>query len=497
MRRSVSVLLLVCLTVTMLFSVTGSAAANDEYGFISSTRSVLYSDAAMTKKVKNLSRYDIVLISGTSGSCLQVKVNGGSGYVAVRDVTAVTNLGRTAKVSKAAKVYASPSTSAKKASVAKGTQVNLIAYSGSWAMVERSGVFAYILKSNLTEATAPAPTDAAKNTPAPGSSNTLLTGNVVECSFTAKVNVKMLSFYSRPTASSSYRISYLYSGNAVTVLAYNASWAYVSYNGKTGYCQRAYLKKVANVTPTPIPQVDLIKPCTPFTAVVSQSKVYVYERPDASSTCLGYIVKGIGVQVIGYGDTWAQITLGSRTGYACKSNFNLPAPTPVVTPTPTPAPTRPPYVSSDEIFKDKNTTNEQKAYLYLSRETDYNSAVACGIMASINQESRFNPESGKGKSYQGICQWSSSRFSLLTTWCSQNGYDPYSLEGQLKFLYYDLSQRYTVYHKALLAIENTAEGAYEAGYYFCYHYERPASLESSSQKRGTAARDTYWAKYGE
>lgn len=497
MRRIGGILLLVCLLVTTLFAATAYASAEDEYGYIKGTGAVLYSDSAMTKKVKNLSRYEIVLIKSKSSTAAQVKLNGADGYVAAREIASVTNLGRTAKVNKAAKIYVAPSTSSKKASVSKGTAVNLIAYSGSWAMVERNGVFAYILKSNLTETAAPAATrtPAPSATPAPAKrSETLLTGNVTECSFTAKVNVKTLSFYSRPKASSSYRISYLYSGNEVTVLAYNSSWAYVEYKGKTGYCQKSYLKKAAA---TVSPKKDEIISCTPFTAVANQAKVNVYEQPDAASKYLGYIVKGVGVEILGYGDTWAYISLGSRKGYACKSNFALPAATPAASPAPTPVPSKPVYVSSDEIFTDKTTTNEQKVYLYLSQETDYNSAVACGIMASINQESHFNPESGKGKSYQGLCQWSSSRFSILENWCKNSGYDPYSLEGQIKFLYYDLSQRYTVYHKALLAIGNTAEGAYEAGYYFCYHYERPASLESSSEKRGTAARDTYWAKYGD
>ena len=65
----------------------------------------------------------------------------------------------------------------------------------------------------------------------------------------------------------------------------------------------------------------------------------------------------------------------------------------------------------------------------------------------------------------------------------------------MKFLKYDLEERYPVYHRALLQIENTAQGAYDAGYYFCYHYERPANVETSSVKRGTNARDVYWPRY--
>ncbi len=71
-----------------------------------------------------------------------------------------------------------------------------------------------------------------------------------------------------------------------------------------------------------------------------------------------------------------------------------------------------------------------------------------------------------------------------------------SLEGQLKYLEYDLKNVNTKYGNALSEIENTAQGAYDAGYYFCYNYERPSDKAAKSDKRGGVARDTYWAKYG-
>lgn len=490
MRRFLGFLLILSILFTMTCSVSALSEKDKEYGFVSSAKAKLYTDAGLTVVKKDLSRYDIVAVESKSNTAVRASVNGASGYLSVRDVSMVENSGKTASVNKSGKVYIHPSTSSKTATVSKGTLVNVIAVNGSWVMIERNGCCAYILKSNLTlSAERTAPTEKPAETAVYGLSG------AISCDFSAKVNVSSLSLYTKPSTSSG-RITYMKKDTAVNVLAYNGTWAYVELNGRNGYCLRSYLKKLASAPAVSPAEKDNIVSCDPFTAKATQAKVNIYEQPDTSSRYLGYIVNGIEVSVDAYGDVWAHITLNGRSGYACKSNFAVKS-SPAVTPAPTPVPTPTPdiYVSTDEIFTDTRTSNEQKVFLYLSRETDYNEAVACGIMASINAESRFNPESGKGKSYQGLCQWSSSRFSLLTDWCGQNGFDPYSLEGQIKFLYYDLSQRYTVYHKALLAIDNSANGAYEAGHYFCYHYERPASLESSSEKRGTAARDTYWEKY--
>ena len=44
-------------------------------------------------------------------------------------------------------------------------------------------------------------------------------------------------------------------------------------------------------------------------------------------------------------------------------------------------------------------------------------------------------------------------------------------------------------------VENTAQGAYDAGYYWCYYFEVPANRSSVSVKRGNIAKDDYFPKY--
>jgi hypothetical protein len=159
--------------------------------------------------------------------------------------------------------------------------------------------------------------------------------------------------------------------------------------------------------------------------------------------------------------------------------------------------------------------NAKEIYRFLLNEMGLNSAAACGILANIRKESYFDPAcSGDNGTSYGICQWHDTstgkgRYTGLKNWCQTNGYDYTTLDGQLHYLQYELSKNNssvlyngkTIYD-AMLAIENTAEGAYEAGYYWCNTFEvpfsnNPTKREEECQARGALARDTYWSVYCE
>ena len=125
-----------------------------------------------------------------------------------------------------------------------------------------------------------------------------------------------------------------------------------------------------------------------------------------------------------------------------------------------------------------------------------NSAAACGILSNIYYESSFRPTAlnSSGGSY-GICQWTGSRKTRLQNYCKNNGYDYTTLTGQLYYLKYELENHYTATLRYMRGVSNSASGAYDAGYYWCYHFEVPANRASVSVKRGNRARDTYWSKY--
>lgn len=142
------------------------------------------------------------------------------------------------------------------------------------------------------------------------------------------------------------------------------------------------------------------------------------------------------------------------------------------------------------------TANEKKAFTFFTENMGLNPAAACGIMANINAESRFTPNIiGVGGSY-GICQWLGVRKTRLQNWCGSKGYDYTTLNGQLHFLQYELKTYFPKINSYLKNVSNTSNGAYNAAYYFCYHFEAPANTASTSSYRGSLAKSTYWKSMG-
>lgn len=142
------------------------------------------------------------------------------------------------------------------------------------------------------------------------------------------------------------------------------------------------------------------------------------------------------------------------------------------------------------------TANETTVFNYLTDKMDLNPAAACGVMSNIKNESGFIADIyGPGGSY-GICQWLGVRRSRLFSWCSSHGYSSSSLNGQLAFLNYELKTYYPSVYNYMKSVSNTASGAYHAGYYWCYYFERPANTYSTSVYRGNVAKNTYWPSLG-
>ena len=149
------------------------------------------------------------------------------------------------------------------------------------------------------------------------------------------------------------------------------------------------------------------------------------------------------------------------------------------------------------VYAASQAENEKTCYEYFTEAMGLNTAAACGILANLYRESKFSPtaSSATGKCY-GIAQWTGGRLDNLKSYCKDEGYDYKTLKGQLHFLEYEINQSS---RKSILTymqgVKNTASGAFDAGYYWCYNFERPANKASTSSARGTLARDTYWPKY--
>ncbi len=142
------------------------------------------------------------------------------------------------------------------------------------------------------------------------------------------------------------------------------------------------------------------------------------------------------------------------------------------------------------------TDNEKACYNYFTGSMGLSKAGACALLANISAESGFKTGAlgDSGTSY-GICQWHNSRFDNLKTWCSNQGLSYTSINGQLQYLEHELKVSYKSTLNKLQSVPNTSQGAYDAAYYFCVHFEVPANIEQMGAQRGNIAKNTYWPRY--
>lgn len=139
---------------------------------------------------------------------------------------------------------------------------------------------------------------------------------------------------------------------------------------------------------------------------------------------------------------------------------------------------------------------EQRIYDFLRTEMQLNTAAACGVLANIEAESNFSTTAlGDNGTSFGICQWHNGRFDRLKQFCRTYDLDYTSLNGQLEYLRYELQTGYSNVLTTLRRLPNSEDGAYQAGYLWCYYFEIPASREESSARRGRNAQYYYWPVY--
>lgn len=110
---------------------------------------------------------------------------------------------------------------------------------------------------------------------------------------------------------------------------------------------------------------------------------------------------------------------------------------------------------------------------YLNNVFGFNRAARCAILANIKFESTFNPT--VGDYYYGLIQWGGSRRDNLYAYCANNGYDYSSYDGQLQFMYYELTNLYPSVYNYLNNASDSASGAFDAAVYFCNVYEGAAT----------------------
>lgn len=284
-------------------------------------------------------------------------------------------------------------------------------------------------------------------------------------SFKAVVDEETLEVYA--VESPHDLLGTLSKGDMVNVEAVKGKAALINANGRQGICAVSSLKKV---------EAESADSGANATDVVTTRTTRIYSKASTSSRYVT-VKAGTKLKLLAVNGSCAMVSRNGRVGYTLADHLGNPGST--VKPT-----------------AEYTGTNEQIIVRFLMNELGYNRAAACGVAANIKYESGFEPTLGgdHGTSY-GIVQWHASRKNNLFSWCSANGYDPSSLKGQLYFLKYELTTSYPMVHKYLLAVSDDASGAYDAGYYFCYHFEAPSGKGSKSVTRGKYARDTLFARY--
>lgn len=275
--------------------------------------------------------------------------------------------------------------------------------------------------------------------------------------------------YQYPDSSS--RSAKLKKGAKVNLIAVSGGSAIIEKSGNLAYIKASVLEDVPK-------SPDVIEDT--FEAVVIKDNLKVYAKASGKNK-LGALSKGEHVTVNAYTETMARIDYKGQDGY-CKisglEKYVKPAPT------------------VDEIFNNSDYSNEEKIFHYLTEIDGFSTAAACGVLANIKCESGFRPEAynPSGGSY-GICQWLGGRLSNLKSYSEEKELDYKTLKAQCLFMSYELESKYPSVYGYIKSVDPSAQGAYDAGYHWCYYYEVPSNRSSVSVTRGNMAKNDFWPKY--
>ena len=141
----------------------------------------------------------------------------------------------------------------------------------------------------------------------------------------------------------------------------------------------------------------------------------------------------------------------------------------------------------------QSTSRKSKIYTYLTDNLGFQRSAADAIMANIEAESSFNPsievEDTNGLMSIGLFQWNGDRCDNFKKYCNARSLEYGSVDAQLAFLSYELNGTYSKQYDKMLGFADSADGAYNAAYYWASHFEVCAS--SGWEKRAERASTLY------
>lgn len=356
-------------------------------------------------------------------------------------------------------VYAQKAPHALLGSLPKGTAVTVKAVSGSAALIACNGKTGVARTSDL----GPAET---------------ATKAAAEETGRAMVATRDTRLYKKASLSSRYTA--VSAGTAVTLLGVNGKCAKVKKDGAVGYMVYSHLGEPGSAVQSATEsKVDETPAKTYNVAVVTTQAAKVTANADGTGRALT-LDKGAKLTLLAVKGDCAMVEKNGAIGFMSVSSLQKDG-------------SGGAKAAKAESNPFPSGSNARAIYAYLIGEMGYNRAAAMGVMANIKYESGYDPgDSGDGGTSYGICQWHAGRKTNLINYCAENGLDYTTLEAQLQFLRYELTTRYPSVHSYLKGVENSADGAYDAGYYFCFNFEAPAARTSQSTKRGNYAKDTLY-----
>ncbi|MCM1215025.1 MAG: phage tail tip lysozyme [Lachnospiraceae bacterium] len=88
------------------------------------------------------------------------------------------------------------------------------------------------------------------------------------------------------------------------------------------------------------------------------------------------------------------------------------------------------------LVKEDIPANVESIYNWIVAH-GWSKEAACGILGNMEHESQFKP-TAENDNYKGLCQWyKADRWKNCLDFCTREGYDPDSVEGQLNFMLYE------------------------------------------------------------
>ena len=317
------------LLLMLLMLLPGAPALAESYSAAVTDSVAAYADASLTRKVGDLERYDVVTVTGIKGEVARIRYGGYTMYTKLSALVAVKDFATAATVQTAGRVYQSPDTSSQSLALKQGTSVYILATSGDWAMIEKDGNVGYTFLSCLksagsgsseTESDPFLPDgDSSNNTGDLAGSGSGASGNGSVTIETVEAVVKSATLPVYASASTSAKkLGTLKAGQAVTVHAYTADWAYISLSGKYGFCALKGLQKKTGGEAEETPE-NPFDPGAAVPATVTASSVTVYQSASSSAKKLGTLKKGAEVKLLKVSGNWAYIELNGNYGY-CAAN---------------------------------------------------------------------------------------------------------------------------------------------------------------------------------